>query len=182
MSQRYSSQPPETTSSHPLIESRRRLRPSASVEPANILDESGQSVPPSFYGDEPIEPIKEADDPLHSHTLQHGLPEHLYGESVLHLICFVWGGGGAYSRFHLYLNFRVFRETVRRASFWRVTSQTSTSLVPRLSWEEKESLVTTACACAKISIFYRCAIHELVDHVVYHAYVPAKPELVLESC
>ena len=97
LSQRYSSQPPETTSSHPLIESRRSLRPSASVEPANILDESGQSVPPFFYGDEPEEPIKEADGPLHSHTLQHGLPKHLYGVSVLPTCTldnlFYWGGG-----------------------------------------------------------------------------------------
>lgn len=83
LSQRYSSQPPETTSSHPLVESRRSLRPFASVEPANILDESGQSVPPSFYGDEPEDPVKEADGPLHSHILQHGLPEHLYGVIIL---------------------------------------------------------------------------------------------------
>ena len=62
------------TSSHVSIKSRRSLRPSASVEPANILDESGQSVPPSFYGDEPVQ--KGADDPQRS---QHGLPEHLYG-------------------------------------------------------------------------------------------------------
>ena len=82
LSQRYSSQPPEMTSSHPLVQSRRCLRPSASVEPASILDESGQSVPPCFYGDMPEQPIKEADGPLHSHTLQHGLPEHLYGMSV----------------------------------------------------------------------------------------------------
>lgn len=79
LSHRYSSQPPETTSSHPLVESRRSLRPSASVEPANILDESGQSVPPFFYGDEPQEPVNEAIDQLRTHILHHGLPEHLYG-------------------------------------------------------------------------------------------------------
>ena len=40
------------------------------------------------------------------------------------------------------------------------------NLVPRLSWEGKESLVTTICACAKISIFYQCAIHGLLEHVI----------------
>ena len=53
----------------------------------------------------------------------------------------------------------------------------STSLVPRLSWEGKESLVTTARACAKISVFYPHAIRGLLDHVTVYT-MPAK----LESC
>ena len=48
------------------------------------------------------------------------------------------------------------------------------SLLPRLSWEGKESLVTTACACVKISVFYPRTIRGLVDHVtVYYAYASA---------
>ena len=53
---------------------------------------------------------------------------------------------------------------------------TTTSLIPRLSWEGKEmkeSLVTTACACTKISVFYPRAIRirigrGLVDHVIIY--------------
>ena len=41
------------------------------------------------------------------------------------------------------------------------------SLVPRLSWEGKESLVTTACTCAKI---HPRVIRALFDHVT--VYVP----------
>ena len=79
LSQRYS-QPPESTSLHPLVESRRSLRSTASVGPTNILDESGQSVPPSFYGDELEERIqKNVHDPSNSYISRQGLPEHLYG-------------------------------------------------------------------------------------------------------
>ena len=75
LSQRFS-QPPEITSSHPLVESRRSLRSTASAGPVNILDESGQSVPPSFYGDEPEELARKRTTVDIS---QRGLPEHLYG-------------------------------------------------------------------------------------------------------
>ena len=38
------------------------------------------------------------------------------------------------------------------------------------AWEGKESLVITACACAKISIFYPRAIRGLADHmIIYYA-------------
>ena len=51
------------------------------------------------------------------------------------------------------------------------------SLVLELSWERKESLVTTACACTKISILYAPVIHGLLDHMTVYT-MPAK----LESC
>ena len=84
LSQRFS-QPPETTSSHPLVESRRSLRSTVSVEPRDILNESGQTVPPSFYGDGLEQHTRKATagEHLHSYVSQRGLPEHLYGTHIL---------------------------------------------------------------------------------------------------
>ena len=57
---------------------------------------------------------------------------------------------------------------------------TGPSLIPRLSWEGKESLVTTACACAcaKISVFYLCAIRGLLDHMTIYYYASQARKLL----
>ena len=89
LSQRYS-QPPELTSSHPLVESRRSLRSTASVGPPSILNESGQSVPPSFYDNESEDHMQTVtEDTLRSYTSQQGLPKHLYGMSRVSTLGYV---------------------------------------------------------------------------------------------
>ena len=50
----------------------------ASVEPTSILNESGQSVPPSFY-EHDVNVQKSTSEHFHGYTSQRGLPEHLYG-------------------------------------------------------------------------------------------------------
>ena len=56
-----------------------------------------------------------------------------------------------------------------------IISVVYSSLVPRLSWEGKESLITTACACAKVSVFYPRAIRGLLDHMIMHT-MPAQAQ------